>query len=63
MAVGIDLSTFNVAYLGDRKTRSEEDFGDGQDAIGGSLTTEMTCLVKNPPANVVIYGLTAAAAG
>lgn len=63
MAVGVDLSTFNVAYLGDRKTRAEEDFGDGQDAVGGSLTTEMTCLVKNPPANVVVYGLTAAAAG
>lgn len=63
MAVGVDLSTFNVAYLGDRKTRSEEEFGEGIDAIGGSLTTEMTCLVKNPPANVVIYGLTAAAAG
>jgi len=63
MAVGVDLSTFNVAYLGDRKTRSEEEFGEGVDAIGGSLTTEMTCLVKNPPANVVIYGLTAAAAG
>jgi hypothetical protein len=64
MAVGVDLSTFNVAYLGDRKTRSEE-FGqdDGGDSVGGSLTTEMTCLVKNPPANVVIYGLTAAAAG
>jgi len=64
MAVGIDLSTFNVAYLGDRKTKSEE-FGqeDGGDSVGGSLTTEMTCLVKNPPANVVIYGLTAAAAG
>jgi hypothetical protein len=63
MAVGVDLSTFNVAYLGDRKTRSEEEFGEGVDAIGGSLTTEMTCLVKNPPANVIIYGLTAAAAG
>ncbi len=63
LAVGVDLSTFNVAYLGDRKTRSEEEFGEGVDAIGGSLTTEMTCLVKNPPANVVIWGLTAAAAG
>jgi len=63
MAVGVDLSTFNVAYLGDRKTRSEEEFGEGVDAIGGSLTTEMTCLVKNPPANVIIYGLTAGAAG
>jgi hypothetical protein len=64
MAIAVDLSTFNVAYLGDRKTRSEEDMGDdGIDAIGGSLTTEMTCLVKNPAANAIIYGLTAAAAG
>ena len=63
MAVCVDLSTFNIAYLGDRKTRSEEEFGEGVDAVGGSLTTEMTCLVKNPPANAVIFGLTAAAAG
>lgn len=63
MAIAVDLSTFNVAYLGDRKTRSEEEFGEGVDAIGGSLTTEMTCLVKNPPANAIIYNLTAAAQG
>ena len=63
MAVCVDLSTFGVAYLGDRKTRSEEEFGEGVDAVGGSLTTEMTCLVKNPAANAVIFGLTAAAAG
>ena len=63
MAVAVDLSTFNVAYLGDRKTRSEEEFGEGVDAIGGSLTTEMTCLVKNPQANAIIYNLTAAAQG
>lgn len=63
MAVAVDLSTFNVAYLGDRKTRSEEDVDAGEDAVSGSLTTEMTCLVKNPPANAVIYGLTAGAAG
>lgn len=63
MAVAVDLSTFNVAYLGDRKTRSEEDFGDGQDAVGGSLTTELTCLIKNPPANAIIYNLTAGAQG
>lgn len=64
MLVGIDLSTFSVAYLGDRKTKSEE-FAqeEGGDSVGGSLTTEMTCLVKNPPANVIIYGLTAGAAG
>ena len=63
MAVCVDLSTFGVAYLGDRKTRSEEEFGEGVDEVGGSLTTEMTCLVKNPAANAVIFGLTAAAAG
>lgn len=64
MAVAVDLSTFNVAYLGDRKTKNEE-YGleEGQDSRGGSLTTEMTCLVKNPPANAIIYNLTAGAAG
>lgn len=69
MAVAVDLSTFKVAYLGDRKTKNEE-FGangaaadNGTDAIGGTLTTEMTCVVKNPPANAVLYNFTAAAAG
>lgn len=63
MAVVVDLSTFSLAYLGDRKTRSEEDSEGGVDAVMGSLTTELTCLVKNPPANAVIYNLTAGAAG
>lgn len=73
MAVAVDLSTFRVAYLGDRKTQNKEfnvpEAGDmdvsdnGIDAVGGTLTTEMTCVVKNPPANSVIYNLTAAAAG
>lgn len=69
MAVAVDLSTFKAAYLGDRKTKNEE-FGqtgepadNGTDAVGGTLTTELTCVVKNPPANAIIYGLTAAAAG
>ena len=69
MAIAVDLSSFNLAYLGDRKTVSSE-YGtkgqaleNGADAIGGSLTTELTCLVKNPAANAIIYGLTAAAAG
>lgn len=65
MAVAVDLTTFNLAYLGDRKTRSEE-FGDGDDgvdAVGGSLTTELTCIIKNPPANAVLYNFTAAQAG
>lgn len=70
MAVAVDLSTFKTAYLGSRKTmykgfnENDPDAADnGIDAIGGTLTTEMTCVVKNPPANAVIYNLTAAAAG
>ena len=68
MAVGVDLSSFSLAYLGDRKTKND-DFGVGQggdnglDAQGGTLTTELTCLVKNPPANAVVYNFTAGAAG
>lgn len=69
MAVAVDLSSFNVAYLGDRKTQNKEfnqdsDANDnGIDAVGGTLTTELTCVVKNPPANAIIYNLTAGAAG
>jgi hypothetical protein len=69
MCVAVDLSTFRVAYLGDRKTQNKEFNADssaadnGIDAVGGTLTTEMTCVVKNPPANMVGYNLTAAAAG
>lgn len=70
MAVAVDLSTFRVAYLGDRKTQNKEFNAEqgtaqdnGIDAVGGTLTTEMTCVVKNPPANSVVYNLTAAAAG
>lgn len=69
MAVAVDLSSFRVAYLGGRKTKKEEfnlagqQVDNGIDAVGGTLTTEMTCVVKNPPANAVIYDLTAAAAG
>ncbi len=68
-AVAVDLSTFRVAYLNGRKTK-KEDFNmagqvvdNGIDAVGGTLTTELTCVVKNPPANALITGLTAAAAG
>lgn len=70
LAVAVDISTFKVAYLGDRKTQSKDfnaELGDaddnGIDAVGGTLTTEMTCVVKNPPANAVIYNMTAAAVG
>ena len=69
MAVAVDLSSFRLAYLGDRKTQNKEFNQDGDasdngiDAVGGTLTTEMTCVVKNPPANAIITNLTAAAAG
>lgn len=69
MAIAVDLSTFRVAYLGDRKTQDKEFNAagtvsdNGIDAVGGTLTTELTCVVKNPPANAVIYNLTAGAAG
>lgn len=70
MAVGVDLSTFRVAYLGDRKTQNKEFNQSGNtaqdngiDAVGGTLTTELTCVVKNPPANSVVYNLTAGAQG
>ena len=69
MAVAVDLSTFTLAYLGDRKTQNKEfnmdmDANDnGIDAVGGTLTTELTTVIRNPPANSIIYNLTAAAQG
>lgn len=71
MGVAVDLTTFNLAYLGDRKTQNREFNTDGDteasdngiDAVGGTLTTEVTCLVKNPPANAVLFNATAAAVG
>lgn len=70
IAFGLDLSSFNLAYLGDRRTESKEFNMDGNeavdngiDAVGGTLTTELTTVLKNPPANGVMTNLTAAAAG
>ena len=69
MAIAVDFSTFNLAYLGNRKTMNREFTQEGSvvdngiDAVGGTLTTELTCLVKNPPANAILYNFTAAAAG
>jgi len=69
MGIGVDLATFNMAYLQGRKTENAEFNQSGQqvdngiDAIGGTLTTETTCLVKNPAANVILYNFTAGAVG
>lgn len=70
LAVAVDLSSFNLAYLGDRKTQNRE-FNmsgasvadNGIDAVGGTLTTELTTLIKNPPAYGIMTNLTAAAVG
>jgi hypothetical protein len=70
MAIALDLSTFNVAYLQGRKTANKEfnmDGGtvqdNGVDAVGGTLTSELTCLVKNAAADAVLYNFTDGAAG
>lgn len=65
MAVVVDLPTFDLAYL--RKTEEKQfnmdkDANDnGIDAVGGTVTTQLTALFKNPLANAVVTGLTAAA--
>lgn len=70
MAVAVDTSTFNIAYMSGRKTQSREfnvsgnvAVDNGVDAVGGTLTSELTCLVRNPAANGVVYNLTAGAVG
>lgn len=69
MAISLDLVNFNVAYLSGRKTMKQE-YGtsgtpvdNGIDAVGGTLTTEMTCLHRNPSANSVLFNFTTGAAG
>lgn len=70
LAIAVDLSSFNLAYLGDRKTQNKEFNMDGNeandngiDAVGGTLTTELTTVIKNPPAFGIMTNLTAAAVG
>lgn len=70
MAVAVDLPTFKLAYLAGRKTQNKEFNTEGKsaqdngiDAVGGTLTTEVTTVIKNTPANAVIRNLTAAAVG
>ena len=67
MAVIADLNAFSLAYLrktGDAGYNSAGALVDnGVDAEGGTLTTELTCTIKNPAAFGVLYNFTAAAAG
>lgn len=67
MAVICDLNAFSLAYL--RKTSDAAynmqgaTVDNGVDAEGGTLTTELTSVIKNPSAFGVLYNFTAAAAG
>lgn len=69
MAIAVDLSAIRVAYLQGRKTSNKEfnmagaPVDNGIDAIGGTLTTEMTLENVNPSAHAVIHNLTDGAAG
>lgn len=69
MAIAVDVPTFGLAYMAGRKTSSQE-YGTsgvpvdgGVDAVGGTLTSELTNLIKNAPANAVLYNFTAGAVG
>lgn len=69
LAIAVDLPTFKLAYLPGRKTQNREynmsgtPVDQGIDAVGGTLTSELTTEIINPAANAVIWGLTAAAVG
>lgn len=67
MAIICDLNAFSLAYLRRTDDASYNASGalvdNGIDAEGGTLTTELTCLIKNPSAFGVLYNFTAAAAG
>lgn len=69
MAIATDLSSMALAFMAGRNTKAEE-YGvngkyveNGIDAVGGSLTTEVTLELTNPFANAVLYNLTAGAVG
>jgi hypothetical protein len=62
MAVVMDLSSFDFAYLSGRDTMVQmiNEGGkdtDGADSTGGVLTTELTIELVNPFACAIIYGL------
>jgi len=69
MALAVDLTTFSLAYMRGRKTQARDFNMSGQvvdtgvDAVGGTLTSELTCLVKNVAANGQLLNFTAPAVG
>jgi len=67
--VVVDLPAIRLAYMEGRDAKNEE-YGiggkavlQGQDSLGGSLTSEFACEVINPASCGVITGLTAGVAG
>lgn len=74
-AISVHVPTVNFAYLGGRDTKAEDyTLGgsvtqgsatdqSGVDAMGGSLTSELCAMFKNPSANAIITNFTAAAIG
>jgi len=67
--VVIDLPAIRLAYMEGRDAKTEE-YGiggkpalQGEDSVGGSLTSEFACETVNPASCGVISGLTAGAAG
>lgn len=67
MAVICDLNAFSLAYLRKTSDAGYNSAGalvdNGVDAEGGTLTTELTCTIKNPAAFGVLYNFTGASAG
>lgn len=67
LAIAVDLTVLRPAYLSGRQTENIEYGMDGKatdngiDAVGGTLTTELTLENTNPAAHAVIWGLTKAA--
>lgn len=68
LALAVDVSALRLMYLEGRQTENIE-YGmdgrhtdDGIDAIGGTLTTEMTMENINPSSHAVIWGLTSGVA-
>lgn len=70
LAIVLDMPSLQLAYMNDRDTKSEEyNLGgahtpdNGQDAQGGSLTTELAVELVNPYACAVVTGLTQGVTG
>lgn len=66
MAIALDISSLRLMYLEGRRTENTEYGMDGRatdngiDAVGGTLTTELTMEIVNPSAHAVLKGITGA---